>query len=102
MRGWLKLPSSNFLIMKTDKIVVDNLKCGGCANSIKKALNQIVGVMSVEINEQTNTVIIDHEGQIPKGVFLEKLAKLGYPAAGTSTKIQKAKSYLSCAIGRLG
>jgi len=88
--------------MKTEKIVIDNLKCGGCANSIKKALNQIVGVLSVDVNENTNTVFIDHEGQIPKGVFLEKLAKLGYPAAGTTTRFQTAKSYVSCAIGRLG
>jgi len=88
--------------MKTEKIIIDNLKCGGCANSIKKALNQIVGVLSVDVNENTKTVFINHEGQIPRGVFVEKLTKLGYPAAGTTTSMQKAKSYVSCAIGRLG
>ena len=88
--------------MKTEKIIVDNLKCGGCANSIKKVLNQIIGVLSVDVIEATNTIFIDHEGQIPRGVFLEKLEKLGYPEEGTSNTFQKAKSYVSCAIGRLG
>lgn len=87
--------------MKTEKIIIDNLKCGGCANSIKKALNQIVGVLSVEVDEETNTIFIDHEGQIAKEVFIIKLAKLGYPEAGTTTKLQTAKSYLSCVIGRM-
>lgn len=87
--------------MKTEKIVVDNLKCSGCSNSIKKALNQIIGVLNVEVIEEADTIFIDHEGQIPRGVFLEKLEKLGYPEAGTTTKFQTAKSYVSCAIGRL-
>lgn len=87
--------------MKTEKIVIDNLKCGGCTNSIKKILNQIIGVLGVEVIKETNTVFIDHGGQIPRNVFLEKLEKLGYPEEGTSTAFQKAKSYVSCAIGRL-
>ncbi len=87
--------------MKTEKIVIDNLKCTGCANSIKKALNQIIGVLSVDVIEETNTIFIDHEGQIPRSMFLKKLEKLGYPEEGTSTTFQKAKSYMSCAIGRL-
>jgi len=88
--------------MKTEKIIVDNLKCGGCANSIKKALNQIVGVISVDVIEETNTILINHEGQIARTVFLTKLTQLGYPISGTSTTFQKAKSYVSCAIGRWG
>ena len=32
---------------------------------------------------------------------IEKLSKWGYPEMGTSNLVQKAKSYVSCAIGRL-
>ena len=34
-------------------------------------------------------------------MLLEKLSKLGYPELGTSNVLQKAKSYVSCAIGKL-
>lgn len=88
--------------MKTEKIIVDNLKCGGCANSIKKAINKIIGVLKVNVVEDCNAVFIEHVGQISRNVFIEALANLGYPEEETSTTFQKAKSYVSCAVGKMG
>ena len=45
-------------------IIIQNLKCGGCANTITKGLTEINGV--------------------------------------TEVKIDVAKSYVSCAIGKMG
>ena len=41
----------------------------------------------------------DPEGTLE--IVLEKLNSLGYPPEGTSTGFQKAKSYVSCAIGKV-
>ena len=64
--------------MKTEKIVIDNLKCTGCANSIKKALNQIIGVLSVDVIEETNTILIENEGEIQRRMFIKNLKKLQF------------------------
>jgi copper chaperone CopZ len=88
--------------MKIEKIIVENLKCGGCANSITKALQKIEGVEHAYVEVDTSTVEIQHQANISRAIFTEKLAQLGYPESGTdNSTIQKAKSFLSCAIGRL-
>ncbi|MEM6316065.1 MAG: heavy-metal-associated domain-containing protein [Bacteroidota bacterium] len=85
----------------TETIQIDNLKCGGCANTIRKQLAQLSGVKNVEVDVPTHSVSITHKGLIAKAAFLQKLAQLGYPEMGTTTTLQKAKSFVSCAIGRL-
>ena len=87
--------------MKRENIVVDNLKCGGCANSIRQMLLEIDGTVAVEVDEDTATVFIDHDEVHDHSFFVDKLAWLGYPEMGTTTMLQKAKSYVSCAKGRL-
>lgn len=84
------------------KIVVENLKCGGCANTISNALSKIEGVEKVDIDVPTSTLDITVKESVSKEAITEKLAKLGYPEMGTGNSIsQKAKSYVSCAIGRI-
>ncbi|MEO6303476.1 MAG: heavy metal-associated domain-containing protein [Bacteroidia bacterium] len=38
--------------MKTEKILIANLKCGGCENTIKSKLSKIEGVESVTVNQE--------------------------------------------------
>ncbi len=85
-----------------DKIFVDNLKCDGCAQTIRESLMNMVGVMSVYSNPEEGWVEVEHEDFTDTESISDKLAELGYPKAGTSTLMQTAESYLSCAIGRLG
>ncbi len=88
--------------MKTDNIVVDNLKCGGCGNTITKQLKAIPGVKKVSIDFETSTISVGYESENDlHAKFLKSLSKVGYPAAGTSTTGQKIKSYVSCVIGRM-
>lgn len=84
-----------------DKIYVDNLKCAGCGNSIKNGLMKIVGVINVKSNPDEGWVEVEHEDFTDKESIAEKLADLGYPEAGTTNLLQTAKSYVSCAIGRI-
>lgn len=91
--------------MKT-RIAVDNLKCGGCANTIEKGLLSINGVTHVNVNVDEGEVLIDHAGTVNLQDVKHKLKQMGYPESGTTEGIEKlarnVKSYISCAIGRLG
>jgi len=40
-------------------IEIQNLKCGGCANSIKKGLSKLRAVSSVEVNVENSLVEIE-------------------------------------------
>lgn len=88
----------------TMQIEIDNLKCGGCEATILKGVKSIEGVSSVSVNHDTQTVSVD----APEGLrakIAEKLLSMGYPEKGTisglSAGLANAKSYVSCAIGRV-
>ncbi|MCT4699915.1 heavy-metal-associated domain-containing protein [Tenacibaculum haliotis] len=83
------------------EIYIENLKCGGCAATIKKGLLAIDAISNIEIDVEKSIVTINSEnGDL--AVVKEKLAKLGYPEVGDkNTIIHKAKSFVSCAVGRI-
>ena len=81
-------------------IKVDNLKCRGCANSVRQALLKIEGMKSVEVDLEKEEVRFEAETNVEENV-MARLNVLGYPPAGTGNSFQKIKSYASCAIGRL-
>jgi len=85
----------------TTEIKIENLKCGGCAATIKKGLLALHSVSEVIIDLEKSLVSVvsaDENGMIIK----EKLSKLGYPETGTkNTILHKASSFVSCAVGRI-
>jgi copper chaperone CopZ len=81
------------------KIEVENIKCGGCMNSIKTALLKIENVTEVTIDKETDTITIDAEND--RTVFVNTLSSLGYPEKGRNTLLHKGKSLVSCAVGNL-
>lgn len=78
---------------------VENIKCGGCMNSIKTALLKLDGVTDVIIDKEIDTVTVT--GAMNREDVVNKLNELGYPEKGNNTLIRKAKSYVNCAIGRM-
>lgn len=86
--------------MEKYEIQVENIKCGGCMNSIKKAIAAIAGVQAVEVLKETETVVVEGAAEL-RNTITEKLASLGYPEKGNNNLIHKAKSFVSCAIGRV-
>jgi copper chaperone CopZ len=86
--------------MEKYEIQVENIKCGGCMNSIKKAIAAIAGVQAVEVLKETETVLVEGAADLRQSIT-EKLASLGYPEKGNNNLIHKAKSFVSCAIGRV-
>ena len=92
--------SINYLEMKTMDILVENIKCGGCMNSIKSALMKMDGVEQVEISKEEDKVSLMGE-MMNRDQIILKLAALGYPEKGNNSLLSKAKSMVSCAVGRI-
>ena len=83
-------------------IQIQNLKCGGCANTITKNIVVLGGITNVTVNVEESTVIFNYETEAQLVEVKEKLKTLGYPEDGATNSLgSKAKSYVSCAIGKM-
>ena len=83
---------------------VENIKCGGCAGTIQKKLMEDERISHVGVNIEEGVVIIDaHEDASDD--WRESLLSMGYPEKGSAEGIKaakaKAKSFVSCAVGRV-
>lgn len=87
--------------MKTEKIIIANLKCNGCANTIKKELLKLEGVKSIEVDIENSTVNLSYEN-LERGIIINRLLSLGYPeATETNGFLLQVKSYTSCVVGKI-
>lgn len=87
-------------------VEVNNIRCGGCANTIEKALKK-EGFTSVDIDLscEPRKVTVDIKGEASLAHFRTTLRKLGYPFCDEEVGLSdsatlKAKSFVSCAIGK--
>lgn len=87
--------------MKTT-IQIQNLKCGGCANTIITQLSKLKGISDVDVDNNTDEVSFNHNSETEFNLVKQKLSDLGYPMTGESNSLpKKAKSFVSCAVGRM-
>ncbi len=84
-----------------NSFVIENLKCGGCASSIRNGLITLPGITDVEVDFETNTVTVEAEQDDIRSLVADTLSSMGYPEAGHNTLLKQGKSYISCAIGRI-
>lgn len=82
------------------QILVENIKCGGCANSIKKKLQAELNTSHIVVDVENGSIDIDIE-EDKRAHAVEVLAQLGYPETGENSLGKKAKSFVSCAVGRM-
>ena len=88
--------------MKTTRII-QNLKCAGCMGTITKNLNAIPDVAELHIELEDSAVSYAYTSEETLALVQHKLAHLGYPIDGDKNTLgSKAKSYVSCAIGKMG
>lgn len=86
---------------------VENIKCGGCTNTIITKLRNIDGVKDVHVNiddKQVNVITESTTRTDIRQKLAKKLSRLGYPEIGTidSDRLTtKAASYVSCALGKV-
>ncbi len=88
--------------MKAKTFQIDNLRCKGCANTITRKLMSEDGVSEVDINFADSSVTVSfNEEKISDRHIVRIMSGLGYPPADEGNMGHKAKSILSCAIGRI-
>lgn len=87
--------------MKTT-LEIQNLKCHGCANTVTTKLSGLDGIENVLVNNDTNSVSFEYENDTNLQEAIALLNNLGYPMVGNKNALTtKAKSFVSCAIGRM-
>jgi len=88
----------------TYNIVVENIKCGGCASSIRNKLAELALATRVDVDVASGEVQIDGD-PAQRAEAIAALAAMGYPETGSVEGLKaaaaKAKSFVSCAVGRL-
>jgi copper chaperone CopZ len=86
----------------TTTLEIQNLKCHGCANTITTKLSNLVGIKDVLVNNETKSVSFFYENNKTLEGAIDLLNNIGYPIVGEKNAITtKAKSFVSCAIGRM-
>lgn len=90
--------------MKTT-LEVHNVKCSGCANTLKKALSADFGEVEVDLEAMPRKITLNINQSDMDNLKL-KLRSLGYPLvtdelSAFSEVNAKVKSFVSCAIGKI-
>ncbi len=85
---------------------VQNVKCGGCANTIKESLKDEFGEIDVDLSQEPRVVTLEIKDKEAELSFRKKMKALGYPMEDEELGVfkksgLKAKSFISCAIGKI-
>lgn len=87
--------------MKTT-ISVQNLKCGGCANTITSKLANVENISNLQVDVDDSKVSFNYLDEEDVLVVKEKLKQLGYPSIEDNNSFtSKTKSFVSCATGKM-
>lgn len=88
--------------MQQEIITIQNLKCGGCVKSVMQALKAFPEVSDVQVSLEDATVTIQTTATEKRAEFEAALSQAGYPPVGAANPLHRvAKSFVSCAIGRM-
>ena len=85
---------------------VANIRCEGCANTIKKALSERFGnSVEVDLDVMPRKVTVNLADASEEELLIATLRKLGYPLindelSGVEGAVMKGKSFVSCAVGK--
>ena len=69
---------------------VEDMTCGGCAASIKRAVSRVAGVSNVEANPSTKDVVVDATADVSRETIVAAINAAGY------TQISTVDAYTRC------
>lgn len=83
-----------------------NIKCGGCAGTVKSKLKDRFPDIEVSLESDPRVVSATIENEEDEAYLLKTLKSLGYPSihedlGGLEGALLKGKSFVSCAIGKM-
>ena len=67
--------------MQTTTLKAEGIVCGGCANSVKKALLAIPGVFDVGVEVPEKRVTVSHDERATRTTVVDGLKKAGFQPA---------------------
>ena len=82
-----------------------NVKCGGCANTLRIKLAEEFGEIEVNLEVEPRQITLDiDDSNMP--ALRKKLKSLGYPMSDEDLTTMEgfgttAKSFVSCAVGKI-
>lgn len=83
-------------------IIVQNLKCHGCVNTITSKLSVLDHITELTVDKDDSAVHFTCASEADVEAVKTKLAALGYPSIDEGNSVlTKAKSVVSCATGKL-
>ncbi len=84
---------------------VDNLRRGGCANTIEVHFRDHPNIHAIEVDLDNGQVHFETDRPEIRDDIARRLKKLGYPEKGSIDGIKsvraKASSLVSCAMGKI-
>ncbi len=87
--------------MKTS-VIVQNLKCGGCAKTISSKISEVENITDVLVDVESAMVSFAYKNINDALVVKDKLRALGYPSIDSKNSLAaKAISFVSCATGKI-
>ena len=82
--------------------IIQNLKCAGGVTTITNALNELEGICNTVVDNEQNSVTFEYTEESQVKIVEEKLSSLGYPIdTDPNSILKKARSYVSCVVGRM-
>lgn len=83
-------------------IIVQNLKCDGCARTITNKLSEMGNISEVDVITESSSVTFTYVAAEDTLRVKDKLKELGYPSVDSKNSLTtKAKSFVSCATGKM-
>lgn len=71
--------------MNTNRFIVANMKCNGCANIIKTELSSTNGISEIYIDITKSEVIVNYNPEVlSTNDIARKLGNIGYPVESQS------------------
>lgn len=87
--------------MKTS-LVVQNLKCGGCAKTIASKLSEIENISDLEVDVENSKISFGFSKIEDVSLVKDKLKSMGYPSIDDQNSLaSRAMSFVSCATGKM-
>lgn len=82
-------------------VTVDNVRCNGCATTISKQLDLIPTISNVIVEIKTGKISFTCLDDRCTLSVVSVLKKCGYPLSGKGSKVDMAKSVISCVKGKI-
>ena len=83
-------------------IIVQNLKCGGCAKTINGKLSAINGISEIDVDIESSKISFNSQTNDDALLVKATLKSLGYPSVEEKNSfLDKGKSFVSCASGKM-